>query len=57
MVYENAGQKELRQFDDLLSKTDLSHSERSELVNYMSNKIDNLQYAEGGKTGNCGCIH
>lgn len=41
-VYENQGQKELRQFEDLLSKSDLTYPEKYQLKSMLSNAIDNL---------------
>jgi len=42
--YENAGQNELRQFQDLLSKSDLTYQEKHQLKQMMIVAIDNLKY-------------
>ncbi len=41
-VYENQGQKELRQFTDLLNKSDLTYQEKYQLKSMLSTAIDNL---------------
>lgn len=43
-AYENAGQSELLQFEDLLSKSDLSYPEKYQLKQMMLLAIDNLNY-------------
>ena len=43
-AYENAGQKELRQFEDMLSASDLMYQEKAQLKEMMINRIDNLSY-------------
>jgi hypothetical protein len=43
-VYENQGQKELRQFTELVNKeyATLTHQERYQLTSMLSTSIDNL---------------
>lgn len=41
-VYENQGQKELRQFEDLLSKSSLTYQEKYQLKSMLSQSIDGL---------------
>jgi hypothetical protein len=43
-AYENAGQKELRDFEDILSASDLTYSEKFQLKSMMISRIDNLNY-------------
>lgn len=43
-AYENAGQNELRQFKDILSKSDLTYSEKWQLEQMFNSRIDNLNY-------------
>lgn len=43
-AYENAGQNELRQFEDLLSASDLMYQEQYQLKQMMISAIDNLRY-------------
>lgn len=43
-IYENQGQKELREFSDKLAKTDLTYQEKYQLKTMLSNRIDNLNY-------------
>lgn len=43
-AYENAGQDELRQFKDLLGKSDLTYQEKHQLRQMMIISIDNLRY-------------
>lgn len=43
-AYENAGQKELRQFEDMLSASDLYVQEKHQLKQIMISAIDNLRY-------------
>ena len=42
--YENAGQKEIRQFEDSLDNTKLSHQAKSVLKSYINDKVDNIKY-------------
>ena len=42
--YENAGQDELRQFEDMLSKSNLTYQEKYQLKTMMSTSIDNLRH-------------
>ena len=46
-AYENAGQDELHQFEDMLSKSDLTYQEKYQLKQMMSMAIDNLDYSKG----------
>lgn len=41
-VYENQGQKELRQFKDLLSASNLTYPEKYQLESMLSTSIDGL---------------
>ena len=41
-VYENQGQKELREFEDLLNKSDLTYQEKYQLKSMLSQRIDGL---------------
>lgn len=43
-AYENAGQNELRQFEDMLSASDLTYQEKYQLKQMMISAIDNLRY-------------
>lgn len=43
-AYENAGQDELRQFKDMLSKSSLTYSEKWQLEQMFNSRIDNLNY-------------
>lgn len=43
-AYENAGQNELRQFKDMLNKSDLTYPEKWQLEQMFNSKIDNLNY-------------
>jgi hypothetical protein len=43
-IYENQGQKELRQFKDLVSATDMTYPEKYQLTSMLSTRIDNLNY-------------
>lgn len=43
-IYENQGQKELREFSDKLAKTNLTYQEKYQLKTMLSNRIDNLNY-------------
>ena len=43
-AYENAGQDELLQFSDMLSKSDLMYQEKHQLKQMMISAIDNLSY-------------
>lgn len=43
-AYENAGQNELRQFEDMLSASDLMYQEKYQLKQMMISAIDNLRY-------------
>lgn len=44
-AYENAGQNELRQFKDMLSKSDLTYQEKYQLEQMFNSRIDNLNYS------------
>ena len=46
-AYENAGQKELIQFKDILSESQLTYSEKWQLEQMFNNRIDNLNYNGG----------
>lgn len=41
-VYENQGQKELRQFEDIVRKSELTYQEKYQLISMLSTRIDNL---------------
>lgn len=41
-IYENQGQKELRQFEDKLNASDLTYQEKYQLKSMLSTAIDNL---------------
>lgn len=43
-AYENAGQDELHQFEDMLSKSDLTYQEKYQLKTMMISAIDNLRW-------------
>lgn len=43
-AYENAGQKELREFEDLVNASDLMFQEKFQLKQMMIQAIDNLRY-------------
>lgn len=43
-AYENAGQAELRQFEDMLAKSKLTYQEKYQLKQMMINRIDNLRW-------------
>lgn len=42
-AYENAGQNEIRQFTDTLPK-ELHYTERCELIKFIDDGMDNLEY-------------
>lgn len=41
-LYENFGQRELRQFDDDLRKADISYTEHARISQWLSDKIDEI---------------
>ena len=43
-AYENAGQDELRQFEDMVNSSDLMFQEKFQLKQMMISRIDNLRY-------------
>lgn len=43
-IYENQGQKELRDFEDKINKTDLTYQEKYKLKSMLSDRIDNINY-------------
>lgn len=43
-AFENAGQNELRQFEDMLSNSDLTYQEKYQLKQMMISRIDNLRW-------------
>ena len=43
-AYENAGQNELRQFEDMLNASDLMYQEKYQLKQMMISAIDSLRY-------------
>lgn len=43
-AYENAGQTELRQFEDLVNASNLMFQEKFQLKQMMISAIDNLRY-------------
>lgn len=43
-AYENAGQNELRSFEDMLSASNLMYQEKHQLKQMMISRIDNLNY-------------
>ena len=47
-AYEDAGQSEVREFEDILSNSKgLTYKEKSDLLNYMNSRVDNLDYSKG----------
>lgn len=43
-AYENAGQKELREFETLLSASELTYPEKYQLKQMMIQRIENLRW-------------